>query len=230
MKKLTFIIAVFVFCTSAIFAQTNKHKIVTGGVLNGKAVKLVKPEYPSVAKAVGAEGVVNVAIRIDENGDVYFAEAANGHALLRKVSEEAALASKFSPTFLSGKAVKVGGVLVFNFVTDKNEQPNMGSNLVNGGVINGKAISLPKPKYPAAAKAVKASGAVNVQVTIDENGEVIAAKSVSGHPLLRQSAEEAASGAKFSPTFLSGKPVKITGIIVYNFVAPRVSSKITKIN
>ena len=86
------------------------------------------------------------------------------------------------------------------------------------GVVNGKASSLPKPPYTAAAKAVGASGAVNVQVSIDENGNVTSARAVSGHPLLRAVSEAAARNAKFTQTFLSGQPVKVTGVIVYNFV------------
>jgi TonB family protein len=89
---------------------------------------------------------------------------------------------------------------------------------INGGVVNGKAISLPKPAYPEEAKAVKASGAVNVQVTIDESGNVIYAKAVSGHELLKPVAEEAARKAQFSPTILSGQPVKVKGVVIYNFV------------
>lgn len=90
---------------------------------------------------------------------------------------------------------------------------------ISGGVVNGKATSLVKPAYPAAARAVRASGSVNVQVTIDEEGSVIAASAVSGHPLLRAAAVEAARASKFAPTRLSGQPVKVTGVIVYNFVA-----------
>jgi len=89
---------------------------------------------------------------------------------------------------------------------------------ISKGVINGSAISLPKPPYPPAARAVRASGAVNVQVTIGENGSVISATAVSGHPLLRPAAAAAARGAKFAPTLLSGQAVKVTGVIVYNFV------------
>lgn len=88
---------------------------------------------------------------------------------------------------------------------------------ISGGVVNGKAVNLVTPTYPAAAKAVRASGAVNVQVTIDENGNVISATAVSGHPLLRAAAVSAARSSKFSPTKLSGEPVKVTGVIVYNF-------------
>ena len=86
--------------------------------------------------------------------------------------------------------------------------------IVRGGVINGKAVELVKPKFPAAARAVRASGAVNVQVTIDEQGNVIAAEAVSGHPLLRAASVEAARASRFSPTTLSGQPVKVIGIEV----------------
>jgi TonB family protein len=90
---------------------------------------------------------------------------------------------------------------------------------VSLGVMNGKATRLVTPPYPPAAKAVHASGAVNVSVSLDENGNVVSANAVSGHPLLRQAAEQAARASKFSPTVLSGQPVKVTGIIVYNFIA-----------
>lgn len=90
---------------------------------------------------------------------------------------------------------------------------------VSGGVVNGKATNLVKPPYPAAARAVRAAGTVNVQVTIDENGNVISASATSGHALLRQAAEQAARSSKFSPTLLSGQKVKVTGVIVYNFTA-----------
>ena len=97
--------------------------------------------------------------------------------------------------------------------------PNVPRAPISGGVLNGKAISLPKPAYPPIAKAAHASGQVTVQVLVDENGNVLSAHAVSGHPLLQQSAVSAARQAKFSPTILSGQPVKVTGVIIYNFVA-----------
>jgi periplasmic protein TonB len=90
---------------------------------------------------------------------------------------------------------------------------------ISGGVLNGKAISLPKPPYPQIARAAHASGTVVVQVLIDENGSVVSAHAVSGHPLLQAVAVQAAKQARFSPTKLSGQPVKVTGVIQYNFVA-----------
>jgi periplasmic protein TonB len=90
---------------------------------------------------------------------------------------------------------------------------------ISGGVLNGKALSLPKPAYPPIAKAAHASGTVVVQVLIDENGNVVSAHAISGHPLLQAVAVAAARQARFSPTKLSGQPVKVTGMIQYNFVA-----------
>ncbi len=89
---------------------------------------------------------------------------------------------------------------------------------ISGGVLNGKAVSLPKPPYPAAARAIRASGAVNIQVLIDTDGSVFSADAVSGHPLLRQASRAAACIARFTPVLLSGTPVKIPGVITYNFV------------
>ncbi len=89
---------------------------------------------------------------------------------------------------------------------------------ISGGVVNGKASYLAQPTYPAAARAVRASGQVKVQVTIDEDGKVISANVVSGHPLLQSAALSAAKSSKFTPTFLSQQKVKVSGFIVYNFV------------
>ncbi len=99
-----------------------------------------------------------------------------------------------------------------------NGQPSTQRKPIMGGILNGKAISLPKPLYPAIAKAARASGTVVVQVIVDEEGKVISARAVSGHPLLQQASVQAAYGARFSPTQLSGQPVKVTGTISYNFV------------
>src|ERR1051325_124643 len=81
---------------------------------------------------------------------------------------------------------------------------------ISGGVLNGKAISLPKPAYPPIARAAHAAGTVVVQALIDENGNVVSAHAVSGHPLLQAAAVGAAKQARFSPTKLSGQPVKVT--------------------
>lgn len=90
---------------------------------------------------------------------------------------------------------------------------------VSGGVMNGKAVRLVQPAYPAIARAAHAGGAVTVQVLVDEAGNVVSASAISGHPLLQASAVSAARASKFSPTLLSGVPVKVSGVITYNFQA-----------
>lgn len=86
------------------------------------------------------------------------------------------------------------------------------------GVINGRASDLVKPVYSAAAKAVNAQGTVEVQVMIDEVGKVVSAHAISGNVLLRPAAEVAARSSRFTPTLLSQVPIKVTGVIVYNFI------------
>src|SRR5438552_2223742 len=85
-------------------------------------------------------------------------------------------------------------------------------------VLASKAISLPQPPYPIMAKQIRAQGSVNVQILVDEQGKVISAQTVSGHPLLTLAAKEAALRARFTPTILNGQPVKVQGVITYNFV------------
>lgn len=105
-----------------------------------------------------------------------------------------------------------------NIFSPAAPQPSSMPKAISGGVLNGKAINLPKPIFPPAARAVNAEGVVSVQVLIDEEGNVALANAISGHPLLRAAAVEAARGARFSPTSLSGVLVKVSGVITYNFV------------
>jgi len=99
---------------------------------------------------------------------------------------------------------------------DVTTVPN--SNLVSVGVVNSRAISLAKPDYPAAAKAINVSGSVSVQVVIDKEGNVTSASAVSGHPLLRAASVKAALASKFSPIKVGGQAVEATGVVVYNFI------------
>ena len=85
-------------------------------------------------------------------------------------------------------------------------------------VLNGLALSLPKPSYPPIAKQARVQGAVNVQVLIDESGKVVSARAVTGSPLLMHAAQQAALAARFSPTKLNDQPVKVSGVITYNFL------------
>ena len=90
--------------------------------------------------------------------------------------------------------------------------------VISKGPITGLAILLPKPAYSEIAKRARIQGQVSVQVLIDETGRVVSAKAVSGHPLLTVDAQRAALQARFSPTKLGDQPVRVSGVITYNFV------------
>lgn len=87
----------------------------------------------------------------------------------------------------------------------------------SGGVLQDSATKKVEPVYPPLAKAARVSGSVVVEVTVDEEGNVTVARTISGHPLLKDSAREAAQEWKFKPTLLSGVPVKVIGAITFNF-------------
>ena len=89
--------------------------------------------------------------------------------------------------------------------------------VVSLGVVNGKAISLPKPIYSEIAKRMRVEGLVRVQVLVDLDGSVVSATVLNGSPFLRVEAQKAAMQARFSPTLLNNQPVKVSGIIIYNF-------------
>jgi TonB family protein len=91
---------------------------------------------------------------------------------------------------------------------------------IHGGVLNGKAISKPLPAYPTIVGATAPAGTVVVEIIVDESGKVISAHATAGHPLLQQAAIAAAYKAQFTPTRVSGQPVKVSGFITYNFMPP----------
>lgn len=85
------------------------------------------------------------------------------------------------------------------------------------GVVDRKALGKPAPLSPPLAGAARVVGTVAVSVFIDGSGKVVRAQVLSGHPLLRQSALEAACRARFSPTLVNGPPVWASGVLTYGF-------------
>jgi protein TonB len=73
------------------------------------------------------------------------------------------------------------------------------------------------PVYPAHARSLNAGGSVVVQIVVSEDGKVIEAKAVSGHPALRKPAAEAARKWVFTPTTLNGLPVRVESVLTFVF-------------
>lgn len=223
--RLLTILAVFCFYprveTSAqVVTQDSEPKLVSGPnfVLSDSAV------------AAGIDGELFVTISVDKTGLAKTVLIHGGPSWpcdsssqddeiesVRKAVTKDLLDSRFSPAVKDGKPqdseislrFKIGKAYLDSLKEKK---------LIQGGVINGKALSLPKPKYPFKAALAGASGAVTVGLVIDEQGKVILAGALSGHRALHKAARSAACRAEFSPTFLDGKPVRVSGVVTYNFV------------
>ncbi len=178
-------------------------------------------------------GLITVTVMVNAKGDVTkitnisgpnFVCANNAGSELAKLYDAIRLATQdatFEPSQSNAGVTEYVATVDFNIRPNVDAPHNTDANkpkLIKGGVVNGKATSLPKPAYPPAAKAVRASGAVSVEIVIDERGQVIRAEPISGHPLLRGESASAACRARFSPTTLSSQPVRVSGVIVYNFV------------
>jgi len=185
-----------------------------------KVIKAKAATGSSVKSQLGAAEIEGIQLEglIDQQparGDVYSIRLNRRFVSLtfvRKVDDSSA--SSAWQTVRSSLKVKspVVGALTAQPVN------NAGAPIL-GSVMNGKAISLPRPDYPPIARSAHASGTVVVQVIIDEEGNVVASHAISGHPLLQAASVAAAKQAKFSPTKLCGEPVRVTGVITYNFVA-----------
>ena len=187
---------------------------------------------------VGQPGSLSAAAQINEgkglNGlfieQIYF--QVNLDQLL-KIENAKVVEAQLGATGLSFSAGQLDTIRVFlsqidasyKFERKQTESAQQASDsqaqesqeTVEVGVVNGKAISLPKPDYPSIAKGARAAGTVNVLVVIDESGKVIAARAITGHPLLRDACEAAARKARFTPPIINGQPKKVRGTIFYNF-------------
>lgn len=134
-----------------------------------------------------------------------------------------------SDTFRREPALKEPQVFhdSFKFAPPPPPPPAPGQNIggtakpsitrVSGGVLSGAAVKKVQPQYPKAAKAERATGPVQVAILVSEEGKVIEANAVSGHEALRAASVEAAKQWVFKPIELSGVPVKIQGILTFNF-------------
>ncbi len=201
-----------------VYNFVSERKCIEAGIVNKKAGYLPKPVFPTACRCIGN---VLVQIIVDESGNVIRARGISGNPLLQVSAINAALKTKFNSTNVDGGGqVFVKALLNYNFNSDGtiNDDINITKiKIINHLPPNSKPIFSPQPEYPASAKLVGASGNVEVEILIDEEGNVEEAKAISGNPLLRNAAEKAARETKFNPITLSGTPVKVKSLIVFDF-------------
>lgn len=200
-----YLAAILLFLCSAQFGFAQE-KVISKAIINGSAIFLPKPAYTKQAQDFCASGQVQVEVLVGEDGNIISAKAISGDELLRDSAVKAAMKAKFAS---SGhiQLVKVRGVIVYNFVPE--------IKCIGKGIVNKKAVYLLKPVYP---KSCRCSGNVVIQIVIDQSGNVISARAISGHPLLQISALESARKAKFAPTLINGgNQFYVKAMLVYDF-------------
>lgn len=217
-----FAVLLCLFCLTGVRAQQAASSV--------KTINFPAPKFPAGAGDMVYGGKVSVAVAVDKKGKVdvariYFSMAPcsdlNGETVIaiRKAALEAAQKTTFEPFIEDGKPVEKVMKLDYDLKPKSSQtDPPYVPKLVSGGVLNGRAKSLEKPRYPGVAMANRLSGSVSVQVLIDEEGKVISAGAIAGHPEFQAEAIRAACKSLFTPTTLAGNPVKVSGVIVYNFV------------
>jgi protein TonB len=92
-----------------------------------------------------------------------------------------------------------------------------GDGPIEVGALTAYATSQTRPIYPPAAKTVRATGVVRVEVIIDENGDVAEIQNVSGPVILQAAAKDAIKKWRFRPFTRDGQPVRATGFVSFNF-------------
>lgn len=195
-------ILLFLCSIQIVFAQENP---INGGIVNGKATYLPRPDYPQQAKDFCASGIVKVEVLIGEDGNVISARAVLGDELLRDSAVEAAKKAKFSQT-PDVIPMKMKGIVVYNFVQE--------IKCIRVGIVNKRAKYLAEPIYP---KSCRCQGVIIVRIVVNMNGDVISAKAISGISLLQASAVEAARKTKFSPLLVNGPPILTVAFLAYKF-------------
>jgi hypothetical protein len=205
----------------------------------GSTPKSVRVPLPMLdRKRAIVPGVVFVDVTINRSGGVSRAARATGPypvcdnvynpdvLAMRASALAAARKAKFLPATVNGQAVEAMGKILYTFEAPARSaatQARSGGKtktfptIVSDWPVRNRAKSLPQPEYPAAARAVRAGGGVNVHVVIAENGAVYSAEAISGHPLLRRASEVAACASEFELTRLSGQPVSVSTVITYNY-------------
>jgi TonB family protein len=231
--KVPVLILTILITASAGFAQL-------GDFSGAVVLKRGEPYYPAdLVPNLPENRTIEVLARINERGEVFedyifVAKNCDGSANaideeLQAAIEKAVRQTIFSPARRGGVPIISAFTLKFEFPKkeappkpidpqpeEKKTEPSDSPR--KGGVANGVALSLPKPKYPATARLFHVEGPARIQLSIDEQGNVTHVEGASGHPILLTAAADAACQAKFSPTLLSGVAVKVTGVITYNFV------------
>lgn len=109
----------------------------------------------------------------------------------------------------------LGGVL--SSASSDVAKPTLARIKLSQGVSQGLVIKRVQPKYPANALAAHIEGAVQIEATVNKEGNVVSPKVLSGDPTLAAAALEAVRQWRYKPYYLDGEPVEIQTQITVTF-------------
>jgi protein TonB len=99
-------------------------------------------------------------------------------------------------------------------------KPTMTTLKISQGVSQGLLIKRVQPRYPQNALSMRVQGAVQMEATINKEGNISNLKVLSGDAVLARAATEAVKQWRYKPYFLNGEPVEIQTQITVNFRLP----------
>lgn len=185
-----------------------------------KIISKVKPVYPEEARKQGLQGVVEMEATINRAGKVIAVKVLPAQApqpLLEQAAVAAVRQWKYAPYMINGKAQAVIFTVTVNFVLSDIKEDKPAAETFDQ---RPKRISDVKPVYPEEALKQRIQGVVIVEATIDEKGDVVAAKALPGknpQPLLEEAALTSVKQWKFKPVIKDGKACKFTFTVTINF-------------
>jgi len=178
---------------------------------------------PDAAAAEGLYGTMLVEVKVDDKGKVKDVKQIIGPDWTCPNYESPGMTAlnDYVRNRAETATIDSGGKshlwLEFKFANPHPAGSSTAGKIISGGVVNGKAVHLELPVYPESARAMQVTGRIAIKVLISENGKVISAENMSGESLLANPSRAAACRSQFSPLLLQGKPVKVTGVILYTF-------------
>ena len=193
-----------------------------GNAQEPKVSSMPAVSIPEAAAAEGLYGTMLVEVKLDDAGKVKNIKQIVGPDWTCPNYESPGMTAlnDYVRNRAQTATIDSGGKshlwLEFKFVDPHAGRFSPGK-VISGGVVNGKAVHLEVPAYPDDARAMQVSGRIAIKVLISENGKVISAENMSGESLLANPSRVAACRSQFSPVLLQGKPVKVTGMILYSF-------------
>jgi len=188
-----------------------------------KTATAAPPDKPSAG--VGNSPVTRIAANIAANSEpgAKQPDSAPMHVKSTTRAKTQAQAEESAPALPSPLAVasandrNLSGLMAS--ASSSVPRPSLATVRISQGVSQGLLIKRVQPKYPPAALAVRAQGAVQIEATINKEGNVTNLKVLSGDPVLARAALDAVRQWRYKPYYLDGDPVEIQTQITVNFKA-----------